>query len=66
MKKVTIAIEVDDDFVPPEEFHNGTGNYVVNPCASCPFYHWSDEYGDAVCSYLNDDRGECPIKKYFK
>ena len=65
MKKVTIEIEVDDNFMPPEEFHNGTSNHKINPCASCPFFHWDDDYG-AVCSYLCDDRGECPIKKYFK
>lgn len=58
MKKVTIEIEVDDNFLPPEEFSKG------GECDGCPFFHRYDE-GDAECSYVGDERCKCPIKKFF-
>ena len=57
MKKV-IEIEFDDNFVPPEEFSKG------GKCEGCPFFQFYEDYG-SECSLLCDDRGKCPIKKFF-
>lgn len=59
MKKV-IEIEFDDNFAPPAEFSKQDGS----KCEPCPFFQRYEGYG-AECSLLCDDRGKCPIKKFF-
>lgn len=57
MKK-QIEIEFDDNFLPPECFSQS------GKCEGCPFFQFYEDYG-AECSLLRDDRGKCPIKKFF-
>ena len=69
VKKITLDLCFDDDFMPPDKFEALTSlNNWESECRPCPFFHFDDEYAESDCFLAIAVTGydECPIKKFFK
>lgn len=65
-KNITLTLEFDIDFVPPEEFDIAEAPDWKSACDDCPFYYFDDEHCDGNCMCPQDhDVLACPIRKYF-
>ena len=71
MKKITVELWFEDDFVPSDYFEEPiVGKRFYNKCMDCPLYSWNDDYGNGECHFCGeweekDGKSICPIKKYF-
>lgn len=68
MKKITVTLLFDDDFVPPKGLDAPCeeNDWDCQCVGYCPFHTWDDEFGSG-CSFRGESAAEdgCPLNKHF-